>query len=149
MGMPRSLFVTVGAAALLFVLLSWVSILAILGVWHTVAIRPGIGTVTAVVIPDALPTWWLFRRIRRDRSRSDARRAAAAFAVSALVALAIGYVVGGQVGAYAEVMVGRWSIIPAIVVFICALMLIIPSAVVGWALRPSAGGLPVGESDQQ
>ncbi len=149
MGTPRSLLVTVGAAALLFVLLSWVAILAILGVWHTMAIRPDIGTVAAVVIPDTLATRWLFRRIQRDRSRSDARRAATAFAVSALVALAVGYVVGELVGAYAEVIVGRWFIIPAIVVFICALIVIIPSAVVGWVLHPSAGGSPVSESDQE
>jgi hypothetical protein len=99
----------------------------------------------AVLLPDALGTWRVFRRVRTD-SRNDARRAATAFAVSAPMALGVGYLLGELVGGYAEVVLGRYFILPAVVTVIILLVILIPSGVVMWALHPSSCVGPVTES---
>jgi len=102
----------------------------------------------AVFVPDGLAAWWIFQRLRANCSRSDARRAATAFAVSAPVALGVGDVLGVGVGGYAEVVLGSRFILPAVVAFIIVLMIFVPSAVVMWVLHPSGGAEFVGGSDQ-
>jgi hypothetical protein len=133
-----------GGAGLRFVFMSR-AVFAIVGVEHTITIRPHVRTTAAVV---ALATSWIFGRLPRNRPRADARRAAAVFTISAPVTL-IGHVFGEPVGGYSEATLGSRLIIPAILVFICLLMVIIRGAVVSRGLHPSAGGLPVGEGDQK
>ncbi len=154
MSAPRLLFVTVAEGAILFTVASW-ALVVMLGLVLPRAFMPDrsilseIIAILAVFVPDGLATWWLFRRLRTGRSRSDARRAATAFAISAPVVLGVGYLLGGLVGGYAEVWLGSWFILPAVVAFIIAMMSLIPGGVVMWALHPSGGVEPVVESDSK
>ncbi len=102
-------------------------------------------SLVAVFAPLSLAVWWIFRRLQSDRSRSDARRAATAFAVSAPLALVVGNVLGVLVGGYAEAWLGRYFILPAIAAFIITMMIFVPSGVVMWALHPSGGVGPTSE----
>jgi len=149
MDSTRRLFVTVAEAAVLFTLASWAFVLM------TLAFRPHVpfrGETTAmlatVFVPDSLAAWWLYRRVRANRSRADTRRAATAFAVSAPLILGVGYLLGELVGGYAEVILGSRFILPAVASFIIVLMIFGPSAVVLWVLHPSGGVGAVPESDQ-
>jgi len=101
-----------------------------------------------ILIPDALATWWLFRRLRQHRTASDARRGATAFAFSVPIVLCTGSVFGEWVGGYAEVFLGRVFILPAIIVFLAVLMVTIPGVVVKWALHPSGGVGPTNAGTQ-
>ena len=153
MGATRRLFVTVAEMAVVFTVASW-ALLLVLGLAAPRAFAPDnpsqgeIVGMLAVFVPDGLAAWWLLRRVRANRSRSDARRAATAFAVSAPIVLGIGYLLGELVGGYAEVILGSRFILPAVASFIIVLMIFVPSAVVMWALHPSGGVGPVPESDQ-
>ena len=154
MGATRRLFMTVAEAAVLFALASWTLVL-VFGLVIPRAFTPDksvhseiIAILVAVLVPDSLAAWLIFRRLRTDRSRNDARRTATAFAVSAPVVLGIGNLLGELVGGYAEVILGNRFILPAVASFIIVLMIFVPSAVVMWALHPSGGIGPVGESDQ-
>jgi hypothetical protein len=95
---------------------------------HSITIRPGIATIAAVVIPDAVAASWIFGRLQRNRPRARARRGAGAFALSAPLTLPFGYVFGELVGGYAEAaprgglifaaifgfLVSQWSLSPAL-----------------------------------
>jgi hypothetical protein len=142
------LLITVVAAALLFTLLSWASVFVYAVMVHEISQHGTMAAVAIVLFPDVMATFWIFRRLQVNYSRGDARRAATAFAASAPLTLALGYMLGGLVGGYAEATLGGHFIIPAIVVFIVTSMILVPSSVVAWALHPSGGIWPVGESDQ-
>jgi hypothetical protein len=101
----------------------------------------------AVVGPDGMAAWWIFRRVQTDHSRNDARRAATGFAVSAPLALAVAYLLGELVGGYAEVVLGRYFVLPAVAAVIVVLTIFIPSGVVMWTLHPSGGLEPVSETE--
>jgi len=155
LGTPRRLFVIVAEGAILFTVAAWALVLA-LGLVIPRAFTPDksthseiIGTLLAVIVPDSLATWWIFRRLRTDRSRNDARRAATAFAVSAPVTLGFGSLLGELVGGYAEAWLGSWFILPAVVAFMFIVMIVVPSGVVMWALHPSGGGEPVSGSESR
>lgn len=154
MSATRKLFMTVGAGSIVFTVASLAFVLAVWLLRRTILDGPisshdaTIGAILIVIIPDALAAWWIFRRVRSNRSRDDARRAATAFAVSAPVVLAIGYPLGFLVGGYAEVILGGRFILPAVASFIIVLMIFAPSAVVMWVLHPSGGVGAVPESDQ-
>ena len=93
----------------------------------------------AIVIPCVLSTFWIFNRIRQFGSRNEARRGAIAFAVSAIVAMALAYPLATLIGGYVEVILGSRFILPSIAVFIVVVMVCVPGIAVSWALRPSAG----------
>jgi len=150
MSATRRLFTTVAEGAVLFAIACWALVLVI-GLVTPRAFTPDksihgeiIGALVAVFLPDGLAAWWIFRRLRVDRSRSDARRAATAFAVSAPVALGVGNLLGALVGGYAEALLGRYFVLPAIAAFTIVMMIFVPSGVVIWALHPSGGVGPVG-----
>jgi hypothetical protein len=154
MSATRRLFMTAAEGAVLFTVFSWALVLA-LGLMSPRAFTPErsihsqiIGILVVVFVPDSLAAWWLFRRVRTNRSRADARRAATAFAVSAPVVLAIIYPLGLLVGGYAEAILGIRFILPAVASFILVLMIFVPSAVVMLVLYPSGGVGAVAESDQ-
>jgi hypothetical protein len=153
MGATRRLFMTVAEAAVLFAVASW-ALLFVLALVAPRVFAPdnssqgGILGMLAVFVPDGLAAWWLMRRVRANRSRSDARRAATAFAVSAPLALGVGYLLGELVGGYAEMILGSRFILPAVASFIIVMMIFIPSGVVIWALHPSGGVELNGGSDQ-
>jgi hypothetical protein len=152
MSATRRLFATVAEAAVFFTVASWAFDLAIALVaprafGHASASYGQIVVMMfAVLIPDALAAWWIFRRLRADHSRNDARRAATAFAISALLALGVGYLIGELAGGYAEILFGEHFFLPAVVTVIILLMILIPSGVVMWALHPSGGIGSVSES---
>ncbi len=148
MDAKRRLFVTVAEAALLLMVASWALIFIYWVFVRDMSLRGRITAAAVVVVPDTLATWWLFRRLRLDQPRNDARRAATAFAVSAPVTLAVAYLLGEFVGGYAEMVFGSHSILPAVVTFIVILMIFVPGTVVSWAVHPSGGVGPVGESGQ-
>jgi hypothetical protein len=153
MDATRRLFMTVAEGAVLFAVASWALLFVLLLMAPRVfapdsSIQGEIVGMLAVFVPDGLATWWLLRRVRANRSRSDARRAATAFAVSAPLALGIGYLLGELVGGYAEVILGNRFILPAVAAFIIATMIFVPSSVVMWALHPSGGVEPNSGSDQ-
>jgi hypothetical protein len=145
---------TVGAGSIVFTVASWAFVLAVWLLRRTTLDGPisnhdaTIGAILIVIIPDALAAWWIFRRLNIRLSRSDARRAATAFAVSAPLVLGVGYLLGELVGGYAETILGSRFILPAVASFIIVLMIVLPSAVVMWVLHPSGGVEPVPESDQ-
>ncbi len=87
-------------------------------------------------------------KLLTDRPRNDARRGATAFAVSAPLALGVGYLLGELAGGYAEVILGRYFVLPAIMTFIIILMIFLPSGVVMWALHPTGGVGSASESEQ-
>jgi hypothetical protein len=148
MGATHRLLRTVATAALLFTVASWV-LTIVFFMPHLSPRSEKIAAPTVVIVPDGLATWWLFRKLQVDRSRSDARRAVTAFAVSAPVVLAIGYLLGELVGGYTEVILGGYFVLPAVVAFIILLIVFIPYAVVSWALHPSGGMEPVSESGRE
>jgi hypothetical protein len=142
------LFVTSAQAALLFTGTSWAFIFIILGRMPEMPTHRGISVTAAVILPDALGTWLIFRRLRFDHARGDARRAATAFAVSAPMALGVSFLLGELVGGYTEVILGRRFILSAIWGFVFLIMSIVPGSVVAWALHPSGGVGAVAESDK-
>jgi hypothetical protein len=146
MSVRHRLFATCAQAALFFTVASWALIFIILDLMPKAATQRGLSIAMIVVLPDALATWWISRRFRLDRSRGDARRAAAAFAVSAPMTLAVSYPLGGLLGSYAEAILGSRFILPVLLGFIFLLMIIVPGAVVAWALHPSGA---VAESESK
>ena len=150
----RNLFTTVARAGVLFSVLSWALVFALVIVRRArfdvpeSALSAALGTILVVFAPDVLAAWWLFSRLRTDRPRNDARRAAIAFAISAPLTSAVGMVLGELVGGYAEVFLGRLFILPSIGIFIIVLMVLIPNGVVIWTLHPSAGADLVRETGQ-
>jgi hypothetical protein len=153
-GATRRLFMTVAEGAVLFTVASWAFDLVIALVAPR-AFEHGSSSYSqivvmlmAVLVPDGLAAWWIFRRVRTNRSRNDACRAATAFAVSAPLALGVSYLLGELVGGYAEVVLGRHFVLPAVAAAITVLMIFIPNGAVMWALHPSGGVEPVPESDQ-
>jgi len=151
MGARQRLFITSAQAALLFTGTSWILFFIMLELIPEAPAHRGMSlaaAVAAVILPDALGTWLIFRRLRFDRARGDARRAATAFAVSAPLALAVSYPLGELVGGYTEEILGSRFILPAVLRFIVLVMIAVPGAVVEWALHPSGGVEPVAESDQ-
>lgn len=154
MSATHRLLMTVAEAALLFTVMSW-ALVPLTGIFVPQLFMPHrslhdeqIAALVVVLVPDSLATWWIFRRLRADRPRNDARRAAIAFSVSAPLVLAVGYVLGVMVGGYAEVILGSHLILPAVAALIIVLMIFVPSGVVMWALHPSGGVGVVGENDQ-
>jgi len=139
------LFRIVAGLALLFALSSSALALAIFPFITETAFFRGVAVAAVIVIPDALATWWLFRRLGQHRTANDARRGATAFAFSVPLVLSVGYMLGVLVGGYAEVFLGRVFILPAIIVFISVLIVTIPGVVVRWALHPSGGVGPINQ----
>ena len=141
----RQLFVTVAEGAVLFTVASWAFVLVLAFVAPRAFTRDNsiyseiVAILLAVFAPDSLAAWWIFRRVRVNRSPDDARRAAIAFAVSAPLVLGVGHLLGELVGAYAEALIGRWFILPSVGAFVIVLMIFIPSGVVMWILHPSGG----------
>jgi hypothetical protein len=149
MSATRRLFTTVAEAAVLFTVASWAFVLMTLAFRPLMSFRgETIAGLATVFVPDGLTAWWLIRRVRANRSRADARRAATAFAVSAPLILGVGYLLGELVGGYAEVILGSRFVLPAVASFIIVLMIFLPSTVVMWVLHPSGGVGVVPESDQ-
>lgn len=150
MNAKRDLFVTVAGAALLLTVASWALVFVYWSFVRDRSVNGGIPVAAVAVVPGALATWWIFRRLRVDRPGGDARRAATAFAVSAPLTLAIAYWVGELIGGCAAVVFGSRSVLPAVatLVIVLSLMILFPDTVVAWALHPSGGVLPVGESGQ-
>jgi hypothetical protein len=152
-GTARQLFVTVAEGAVFFTVASWafdlvIALVAPRAFEHvSTSYSQIVVMVMAVLVPDGLAAWWIFLQVRTDRSRNDARRAAAAFAASAPLALGVGYLLGELVGGYAEVVFGHYFILPTVAAIIIALMIFIPNGVVMWALHPSGGVEPVSESE--
>ena len=146
MSAARRLLMTSAEAALIFAGTSLLITLALIP--YIPESRGAIGGAIVVLLPDTLAIWWIFRKLCVDRPRQDARRAAIAFAVSAPLTLLVGYLLGELVGGWTEVILGKYFILPAVAVFITALMISIPGLVVSWALHPSGGIDPVGGRDQ-
>lgn len=146
----RRLFKTVGIAGLVYWLSSLICALAISPFIPRTQFSRGMVaiTVTLVVGPAALASWWLAWRLRTQHSATSTRRGARAFAFSAPITLAIGYAVGELVGGYAEAFLGSRLILPAILLFVAVLMVTIPGVVVHWALHPSGGVEPVSEGSR-
>jgi hypothetical protein len=152
MSPKRRLFITVAEGAVSFAVASWALVLVFSLVAPRVftsgsSLRAEIAATLVVFLPDGLVAWWILRRVRASRLRDDARRATTAFAVSAPLALGVGYLLGELVGGYAEVILGSRFILPAMASFIIVLIIFVPSGVVMWALHPSRGAGPVGGSD--
>jgi len=145
MDAKRRLFLTVAEAALLLTVGSWALIFVYAVYGRDISPHGAVLAVTVVIVPDALASWWIFRRLLIDRPRRDAWRAATAFAVSAPVTLALAYLLSAVVGGYAETFLGRKSALPAIAILIIILMMFVPGTVVAWTLHPSGGVQPVGE----
>lgn len=148
MGATHRLFMTSAQAALLFTATSWALTFTILGLIPEAPTHRGMSIAVAVILPDALGTWLIFRKLRLDHGRGDARRAATAFAVSAPVALAVSLPLAGLVGAYTEGTLGGRFILLAVLGFVVLVMIVVPGAVIAWALHPSGGVEPAAESDQ-
>jgi hypothetical protein len=146
MSAARRLLMTTAQAALIFAGTSLLVTLVLIP--RIPESRGAIGGAIVVLLPDTLAIWWIFRKLCLDHPRQDARRSAIAFAVSAPLTLLIGYLLGELVGGWSEVILGRYFILPAVAVFIIALMISIPGVVVSWALHPSGGIRPVGEHHQ-
>jgi hypothetical protein len=148
----RRLFVTVAEGATLFTIASWIFLLLLILIApRTFGDRSSsyvqiVVMMTVVLVPDGLGAWWLLRRFRTDYQRNDARRAVTAFAVSAPVALGVGYLFGEMAGVYAEVVFGRYFVLPAVAMSIVVPMIFIPWGVVMWALHSSSGIGSVSES---
>jgi len=148
MNAKRRLFVIVAEAAVLLTVVSWILVFASMPFEAYMSRHATVAAPVVVLVPDGLATWWMFRRIRANYLRSDARRAATAFAVSAPVVLGISHVLGTLIGGYAEVIFGRYFILPVVAAFVLVMMSFIPSGIVVWALHPSAGIEPVTGFDQ-
>jgi ABC-type Co2+ transport system permease subunit len=133
----RKLFVSVAETSVLYTFLSW----ALLFVKWPEGSFPGVFVVLllAVLLPDGLAAWWVFRKVRRYRSRKDSLRAAAAFAVSAPLVLAVGNLLSELIGGYAELLFGGRFVLPIVAAFLVVLMIFVPTSVVMWSLHPSAG----------
>jgi hypothetical protein len=148
MSAKHRLFMTSAEAALVFTGTSWAFLLVIMGFMPEAPTYRVMSFAAAVILPDAVATWWIFRRLLLDRARGDAQRGATAFAVSAPVTLAVSYPLGELVGGYTEGILGSHFILPAVLGVIVLLTIIIPGAVVAWSLHPSGGVGAVAESDQ-
>jgi len=138
MATRRRLFVILAKAALLLTGAFWALVLGMmLPAMHRMSPDTNAtGAATAVLIPDGLAAWWVFRKFRVDRSRHDALKITVAFAVSAPLVLGIGNLVGYVVGGYAEVFLGSSFILPAVAAVTITLMgLLVPTAVLAW-VRP-------------
>lgn len=98
---------------------------------------PSIGEVISLVIffvaPAALGAWWIFRKLRAEYPRRQARGAAIAFAVFSPVALLIGLALGPIVGGHTSNLFAPESRLVAFsgavlgIVVIIALMTFVPS----------------------
>jgi hypothetical protein len=147
MGTSRRSFVSVAEASLVFTALSW-ALIAVSFVFKSQILLRGLEG-SAIVIPDVVATWWVFCKLRNEHPGGNARRAAAAFAASALLASAIGYPLGELVGGYAEAILGNRFLLPSIAMFIIVVTILVTSVVVAWALHPSGGVELVNEKDQE
>jgi MFS family permease len=148
MDAKNRVFVTSAQAAFFLTVTSWAFVLLFLRFAPAAPTHRGISIAVAVVLPDALATRWIFRRLRSHRSRDNARRAATAFAISAPAALAVSYPLSELVGGYAEWILGSRFILPTIFGFILLVMILVPGVIVAWALHPSAGIGAVVESEE-
>ena len=82
MNAKRDLFVTDAGAALLLTVASWALVFVYWFFVRDRSVHGGIPVAAVVVVPGALATWWIFRRLGVDRPSGDAWRAATAFAAS-------------------------------------------------------------------
>lgn len=135
----------VGGPALLFASLSSALAIAIVPSGVGATVSRGIELFAIIIVPDALATWWLLRRLWLHSTAHDARRGATAFAFTAPLTLSIGYVLGELVGGWTEVFLGRAFILPTVILFTAILMTTIPGLVVTWAMHPAAGVMPLNE----
>lgn len=153
MGTTRRLFAIIAEGAIVFTLGSWALTFAAWAKNRTVFDSPissfaaGVGVVAVVLVPDCLAAWWIFRKLLTYCQRSDARRGAIGFAVSAPLALGLAYLLGPLVGGYAEVFLGSRFFLPSIAVLILVLIVFIPGAIVMWILHPSGGVVPASHGE--
>jgi hypothetical protein len=107
------------------------------------SIGEAITLIAFFVVPAALGSWWIFRKLRADYPRRQARSAAIAFAVFSPVPLIIGLAVGPIVGGYTGIFLGTESRLVAFsgavlgIVVIIAAMTFVPSLFALWITRPS------------
>ncbi|MFZ1919224.1 MAG: hypothetical protein WAU58_16745 [Terriglobales bacterium] len=142
----RSTFVIVAEAAVVSTVLSYA---VVLSPWpHVSPNGARVVLLLAFFAPFFLAAWWIFRRLKSDYSRSDSRRGALAFAVTAPLVLGVGNLLGELVGGYVEVLLGSRFILPSIGALVIVLMIFLPAGVVLWALHPSAGVEAVSEGNQ-
>jgi hypothetical protein len=138
------LFVVVAQAATLFTVANFLLILVLVkalvppdAISGPPPRTPSIGevfTLIAVLVgPAALGYWWMFRKLRSDYPRRQARSAAMAFAIFSPIPLGISLLLGPIVGGYTGIFLGtesRWVAFSGAVLWIVvmiALMTFIPS----------------------
>jgi hypothetical protein len=69
----------------------------------------GVGVAVTVFVPICLAAWWIFRKLRAQYTRREARAVALAFGVFAPVPLAISLLLGPIVGGYTGIFLGTQS----------------------------------------
>jgi len=155
MNANRRLFITVAKGSILFTIGCWAVVLMLAFQGHTIFDGPvstpvaTTGVTLAVIVPDALAAWWIFRKLLTDRPQNDARRGAIGFAVSAPLVLGIGNVLGMLIGGWAGRLLGSRFILPTLGAFVITLMVLVPSGIVMWLLHPSGGVDAIAEGNRK
>ncbi len=133
-GSTPTAFIVVAKAALAFTLAS--SLLALAAVplaSHATHWTETVGMVFVILLPVGLTSWWILRKLRRERPLHYARGAAVAFALSAPILVAAGYLLAEIVGGWTEYLLGTRFVLPGLIVFMAIFVSIVPALIVLWA----------------
>lgn len=134
MGDKFTLFIVVGKATLMTV----TGYCALILTGFRLAATPmqqGILGVAGALFPAGLAAWWMFRNLQRHYTRRQWRAAAIAFGVVTPLSLAVAVVFAQIPGAYAEVVLGRRFILPAIFVSVAVVTTLLSFAASAFVLR--------------
>jgi hypothetical protein len=112
---------------------------------HFTPIGEEVGGIVLGFLPSGLAGWWIFRRLRSNHPRVEARGAAITFSVFALAGLAIGLFLGEIFGGYAGSLLGDRFSFPGALVGIVATIDIVtfpPVLAALWIARRVAHSQP-------
>jgi hypothetical protein len=128
------LFIAVGKAA--FMTAIGYSALVLLGL--KVATTPtgqGVLIIAGVLLPNGFAAWWMFRELQKQYTRRESQAIATAFGVVTPLSLAVAVVLSQIPGAYAEMVLGRRFILPAIFVSVTVVTTLLGFAASASVLR--------------
>jgi CDP-diglyceride synthetase len=134
-----TLFVVVGKAALMatfgYAAFGYAA-LVLLG-FKAATIRTGQGVlvIAGALLPNGFAAWWMFRELQKQYSRRESQAVATAFGVVTPLSLAVAAVLSQIPGAYAEAVLGRRFILPAIFVSVTVVTTLLGFAASAFVLQ--------------
>jgi hypothetical protein len=130
----RTLFIVVAKAVLMTTI--GYSTLVLFGFkLATTPVGQGVFGVVVALLPSGLAAWWMFRQLQKHYTRRESQAAATAFGVITPLSLAVAIVLAQIPGGYAEGVLGRRLILPAIFVSVTVVTTLLSFAASAFVLR--------------